>query len=76
MARAYGDDIRRKLLEAHAAGKGTLRKRQAWPSARRRCGGLFRNWPASEKKSLRAAERDTEENRSRREACGAVRSEL
>jgi transposase len=25
MARAYSDDLRRKLLEAHAAGKGTLR---------------------------------------------------
>lgn len=24
MARAYSDDLRRKLLEAHAAGKGTL----------------------------------------------------
>ena len=24
MARAYGDDLRRKLLEAHAAGNGTL----------------------------------------------------
>ena len=26
MARAYSDDLRRKLLEAHAAGKGTLRE--------------------------------------------------
>jgi len=26
MARAYRDDLRRKLLEAHAAGKGTLRE--------------------------------------------------
>ncbi len=26
MARAYSDDLRKKLLEAHAAGKGTLRE--------------------------------------------------
>ena len=26
MGRAYSDDLRRKLLEAHAAGKGTLRE--------------------------------------------------
>ena len=26
MARAYSDDLRRKLLEAHGAGKGTLRE--------------------------------------------------
>ncbi len=26
MARAYSDDLRRKRLEAHAAGKGTLRE--------------------------------------------------
>ena len=26
MARAYSDDLRRKLLSAHAAGKGTLRE--------------------------------------------------
>ena len=26
MARAYSDDLRKKLLEAHDAGKGTLRK--------------------------------------------------
>ena len=26
MARAYSDDLQRKLLEAHAAGKGTLRE--------------------------------------------------
>jgi len=26
MARAYSDDLRRRLLEAHAAGKGTLRE--------------------------------------------------
>ena len=26
MARAYSNDLRRKLLEAHAAGKGTLRE--------------------------------------------------
>jgi transposase len=26
MARAYSDDLRRKLLEAHATGKGTLRE--------------------------------------------------
>jgi len=26
MARAYSDDLRRKLLEAHVAGKGTLRE--------------------------------------------------
>lgn len=26
MARAYSDDLRKKLLDAHAAGKGTLRE--------------------------------------------------
>ena len=26
MARAYSDDLRRKLLDAHASGKGTLRE--------------------------------------------------
>ena len=26
MARAYSDDLRKKLLEAHGAGKGTLRE--------------------------------------------------
>ena len=26
MGRAYSDDLRRKLLEAHGAGKGTLRE--------------------------------------------------
>ena len=30
MARAYSDDLRRKLLEAHAAGKGTLRELAEW----------------------------------------------
>src|SRR5258708_8870716 len=114
MARAYSGDLRRKLLEAHGAGKGTLRElaerfgvsvpwawkvsaahkrsgaverapqlrhglpsrvdraqvrallkakpdlvlrelreeleRQAWPSARRRCGGGFRGCASASKK--------------------------
>ena len=53
MARAYSDDLRRKLLEAHAAGKGTLAELAerfgvslawAWKisSARKRTGSMER----------------------------------
>lgn len=53
MARAYSDDLRRKLLEAHLAGKGTLAElagqfgvsdRWAWKvsSAYRRTGSMAR----------------------------------
>jgi transposase len=53
MARAYSDDLRRKLLEAHAAGKGTLAELGerfgvslgwAWKisSARKRTGSMER----------------------------------
>src|ERR1017187_8271234 len=53
MARAYSDDLRRKLLEAHQAGEGTLselarRFRVSWAWARKisaamgRTGGMER----------------------------------
>ena len=58
MARAYSDDLRRKLLEAHAAGKGTLAELAerfgvslawAWKisSARKRTGLMERPLPRS-----------------------------
>jgi transposase len=61
MARAYSDDLRRKLLEAHTAGKGTLAELAerfgvslawAWKisSARKRTGSMERTlYPAGPK---------------------------
>src|SRR5271154_1064036 len=109
MARAYEDDLRRKIFEAHAKGHGSFQKlagvfgvslgyvekifrqRQASgqpervryrpgpksrlsPEVSARIARLVESppmgpatWPAAEKKSLHAIERDTEANRKRRE---------
>src|SRR6266853_513742 len=83
MAKAYSDDLRRKLLEAHQKADGSVDRHATGsdtdgdPEAlasglafagqyRALVGGAARDGPASEKKSLHAAEQDTEAGRLKR----------